>query len=68
MNKNEGTMYVDDMIPGVTFQTIENNPEYAYNRAVEELVKERVNLWPRDLWSHFQFSYQKNNIPDQSLA
>ena len=43
MNTNEGTMYVDDMIPGVTFQTIENNPVYAYNRAVEELVKERVS-------------------------
>ena len=36
-------MYVDDMIPGVTFQTIENNPEYAYNRAVDELVKEKVS-------------------------
>ena len=43
MNKNEGTMYVDDMIPGVTFQTIENNPEYSYNRAVDELIKERVS-------------------------
>ena len=43
MNKNEGTMYVDDRIPGVTFQTIEDNPEYSYNRAVDELVKERVS-------------------------
>ena len=49
-------MYVDDMIPGVTFQTIESNPKSAYNRAVEELVKERVRVTGPS-----QFPYQKNN-------
>ena len=36
-------MYVGDMIPGVTFETIENDPEAAYNQTVDELVKERVS-------------------------
>ena len=41
-------MYVGDMIPGVTFETIENNPEAAYNKAVAELVKERASNFKRN--------------------
>ena len=44
-------MYVGDMIPGVTFETIENNPEAAYNKAVAELVKERASNFKRNQFS-----------------
>ena len=30
------------MIPDVTLETVTRNPKEAYNRAVNELVKERV--------------------------
>ena len=44
-------MYVGDMIPGVTFETIEKNAEAAYNKAVAELVKERASDFQRNQFS-----------------
>ena len=43
INRNEGTLYVGNMIPGVTFESIKDNPMAAYNNAVKELVNERVS-------------------------
>ena len=33
------------MIPDVSFETIENNPQAAYNKAISHLVAERVCLF-----------------------
>ena len=44
MNRNEGTFFVGNMIPGVTFESIRDHPTVAYSKAVEELVKERVSF------------------------
>ena len=43
INRNEGTLYVGNMIPGVTFESIKDHPTAAYSKAVEELVNERVS-------------------------
>ena len=45
MNRNEGTLFVGrtPMIPGITLETIEKNPEAVYNKAVDELIKEKVS-------------------------
>ena len=47
INRNEGTLFVgrSPMIPDVSFETIENNPQAAYHKAISHLVVERVCLF-----------------------
>ena len=52
-NRNEGTLFVGSppVIPDVSFETIENYPHAAYNKAITQLVAERVCLFS---YSHLE--------------
>ncbi len=41
--QHEGNMFVGRLIPDVTMEAIDADPEWAYNKAIDELVKERVS-------------------------
>ena len=52
INRNEGTLYVGNMIPGVTLESIKDHPTAAYSKAVEELVNERVSSKSESITVH----------------
>ena len=52
INRNEGTLYVGNMIPGVTFESIKDHPTATYSKAVEELVNERVSSKSESITVH----------------